>query len=366
MAKLIIDALIFKDNKSHGYQEYLFNLLNYMFLHRELIRYDEVIVACDVNEMHSFRQFAAKFSIKALKAEGHLRILVAQCRLKKQLNLCKNDVILNTYNYAAFFKQCKTVLVVHDLIYLRPRLLPNRLMRMQRNMLVPRSLRQADRVVAISHFTRNDLLQHYRNMKPEMVEVIYNYFNIDKYKLDPNTKQPAVQRQYYLSVSSNILHKNVITLLKAYHLVITHDVNCPDLILVGKKNNMDPACQDLYNTLTPEVKHKIIFREDISNQELGSLYAGCECFILPTLFEGLGMPIVEAMYFRAKLILSDIEICREVAGDNALYFDPLDAGKLADIFISRRYDELKFNAEQLAKFNSEETSLKYINMLNAI
>ena len=106
----------------------------------------------------------------------------------------------------------------------------------------------------------------------------------------------------------------------------------------------------------------------MSNQELGYLYSRCECFILPTFFEGLGMPIVEAMHFNIPLVLSDIKICKEIAENNAIYFLPSDYKRLAEILIKKEYLFLSSldNSSILEKFNKINTSHKYIQLINSI
>jgi len=365
LKKLVIDALIFEDKKAYGYQEYLFNLLNYFYNNIEQILFDQIIIACEVSQTLFFEKFSDKFKIVGFRASGRLKLLIVQCQLKKKLNLTENDVILNTYNYSAFLKQCKTVLVIHDLLYLRPQLLPNLLMRMQRNLLVPLSIINSDLIISISKFTKKDILESYAIARKKNIEVIYNYFDFDKYGSYKMGKSNQM-KPFYLSVSSNFPHKNIVTLLKAYELVVQSNSNCPNLVLVGKKGKMDKICKSFYESLSKEIVEKIHFKENISNAELGYLYSSCECFILPTLFEGLGMPIIEAYYFKAHLVLSNLEICREIVDNNASFFEPLDYNRLSEILLSKEYVYYSDGLSVLNRYNSSNTSEKYIHALNKL
>ena len=125
MKKLIIDCLIFQKNKAFGYQEYLFNILNSFYNNREHINFDEIIIICKTEEINCFIQFSKNISIKGFDIKGKFGQLYIQNNLKRLLKLTRNDVILFTYNYGAIFYQCKSILVIHDLLFLRKEYLPN-------------------------------------------------------------------------------------------------------------------------------------------------------------------------------------------------------------------------------------------------
>jgi len=130
--KLIIDALIFKWGKSYGYQEYLFNLLEYILKNRDFLEYERVSIVCDISQKKYFERYSKKINIITFNVANKLAQLFVQSTLKWRLRLTKNDVILFTYNYSSLIKQCKHVLVIHDLLYLRKKLFPYFLMRIQR------------------------------------------------------------------------------------------------------------------------------------------------------------------------------------------------------------------------------------------
>lgn len=130
MKKLVIDCLIFQKNKAFGYQEYLLNILNSFYKFREYINYDKVIIICKISETGNFTQFSEKMLIKGFNIKGKLGQLYIQNNLRRLLKLTRNDVILFTYNYGALFYQGKSILVVHDLLFLRKDYLPNIAMRM--------------------------------------------------------------------------------------------------------------------------------------------------------------------------------------------------------------------------------------------
>ena len=103
--RLIIDCLIYKKNKAFGYQEYLFNLLNYFSLHIDSFKYKEIIIVCDKEQTIYFKQISERFNIKAFSSNTKLKQIISQNLLKYKLNIKKDDVILYTYNYTTIIKQ---------------------------------------------------------------------------------------------------------------------------------------------------------------------------------------------------------------------------------------------------------------------
>ncbi|MHA8053745.1 glycosyltransferase family 4 protein [Aquirufa sp. OSTEICH-129A] len=359
---LIIDALVFEQNKAFGFQEYLFNLLNYFFDNREDLLFNKIILLCDKKEVTFFEKFSTKIEIKGYKISNIFLRFILQSIIPFSLNLKRNDVILNLCNYSGLFKQSKNILVIHDLLYLRKNLFKNFLIRFQRKIFIPRSISLADKIIAISDFTRNDILKNFKIPSQTSVIKIYNYFNFEKYVFNDSTKRDNLV-PFFLSVSSSAYHKNTITVLKAFNKFCQFD-NKKYLYFVGSISELTASIY--YNQLSPNVKNRIKIFSNISNEEMGKLYCECEAFISATLFEGLGMPIVEAMYFNAQLILSDIEITREITENNAFFFNPNSFEELYDKMINLETRKINTKTYVKNRFASNNTSIKYIEIINNV
>lgn len=362
---LVIDALIFKNGKSYGYQEYLFNLLDYLREYRNALYYGNIVLACPKSKMAYFSKYKDVFNICGFAAESKLQHISIQNRLETVLGLKKDDVVLFTYNYSCLTKHCCHVLVVHDLLFLRKKYLPDRLMRLQRRLFVPVSLKLADCIIAISHFTKSDIVQHYR-ISESKVFTIYNYFNFGKYK--PIAGHTSYARPYFVSICSTAYHKNTISVLQAFSEFCAYN-NTHDMVFIGSLTDTSSAAFNTYKRLPPAIKQRVHLLNDISNGELGLLYRNAACFISLTLFEGLGMPIVEAMYFNLPVILSDIPICREIAGQtSALFVRPFDISGTVKAMLSVVSNQKKPDTSAIiqTRFSETNTSQKYINLLNTL
>jgi glycosyltransferase involved in cell wall biosynthesis len=360
---LIIDALVYKKYKAFGFQEYLFNLLDYFHVYRTDILCDRIIVICDITQLQDFKKYEEKFEIIGYKIPNLFYRFIIQSYVPFKLDLDKSDVILNLCNYSSLIKRCKHILVVHDLLYLRKDLLKNFLMRTQRKIYIPRSLLLADVIIAISEFTKDDILQNFKISPKTYILKIYNYFNFNKFKIDIQKTKMLIEGNYFLCVSSSEFHKNTITILKAFEKYCIQNEDSK-LCIVGSIKDLTTF--SFYEQLNPNVKERIQIFSNISNSELGLLYERCQAFISATFFEGLGMPIIEAMYFNAQLILSDIQICREVTNNQAVFFDPYSFEDLFDKMVNFKKEITNSYLFELEKFSPENTSQKYIDVINKL
>lgn len=357
---LIIDALAYERNKAFGFQEYLFNLLDYFYINRDSILFNKIILVCDKKEENDFERFSIRFEIKGFQINNILHRYIIQSIFPFSLRLKSTDVILNLSNYSGLFKRSKNILVIHDLLFLRNNLLKNKFMRLQRHLYVPRSIKLADQIIAISNFTKNDIEKNYMISTKIPVVKIHNYFNFNKFDFP---KKLENERPYFLSVSSSSFHKNTITILKSFEkfCLLNNDFL---LYLVGGISHIET--QKYYNHLPEKVKNRIRIFKNLSNKSLGNLYANCFMFISASFFEGLGMPIVEAMYFNVPLVLSDIEVFREITNNKAIFFDSNSDDELTKIMLNQSEKIKTSITYDLANFSALNTSRKYIDIINNI
>jgi glycosyltransferase involved in cell wall biosynthesis len=155
--------------------------------------------------------------------------------------------------------------------------------------------------------------------------------------------------------------------LKAFKEICKKGLNYI-LIFVGSPKKMYFEDKKYYEHLDESVKKKIVFLEKVSNSSLAYLYKNCSFFVTSTLFEGLGMPIVEALYFNAPTVVSDIEVCREVTLNRALYFNPSSPEELIQVLEEYKYNIPRPNLQNriIEMFSEKNTSQKYINIINGI
>lgn len=358
--RFIIDLLIVKKGLPSGYQEYIFNLLNYFYKNRNLIEYKKIVIWCKETEKEAFDDYKDKFDIFSFKFNSYVKRFWLQSILPIREKLTYDDLLFSPGNTSGLIKRSVEILTIHDLLFKRKEWLPRTAMRWQRSVFIPSSIKKADRVVAISQFTKDDIEKFYPMAKGK-IDVIYNSINFEKFD---KAIEPQVRNDFFLAICSNAYHKNLYTVVTAFKLYCERGGD-KDLIFVGDFSHTGTVSK-LYHSLPQCIKERIINKSGISNEELGGLYIKAACYVSASLFEGLGMPVVEAMSFGLPLLLSNIPPHREVSLGMGVYFEPFDADELSTKMLKMDFRKRSYSEEVRKIFSEENTSGKYINLINRL
>lgn len=358
--RFIIELLGLEKGKAYGFQEYIFNLLNYFYQHRDNIQYERIIIWCKDTSRPMFKQFEDKFEIEAFAYTSYLKKHLLQTMLPIKNGLTTDDLLFSPGNISGVVKKGTELLTIHDLLFKRKEWLPSILMRWQREVLIPVSIKKADRIVAISQFTKEDV-EHYYPQAKGKVEIIYNSFNFSKFA---GNEESPIGADFFLTISNNADYKNQKTILQAYSKYYKQGGR-KKIVFVGKIRE-GTETYAVYMSLPQEVKMNVVWMSGITNSELGALYRDASCFISASKFEGLGMPVVEAMSFGLPVLLSDIPPHREVSLNKGEYFEPSDVDGLANRMLTMRFEKRGYDKAIKDMFSEENTSAKYVGLINQL
>ncbi len=225
------------------------------------------------------------------------------------------------------------------------------------------SIKKATRIIAVSQATKNDILKIY-HLPQEKVAVIYNGFEKPKLKWGKTLRK--VPKNYFLYVGTLQPRKNIITLIRAFY-EIQKKYDDFELIIAGKKGWM-------YESLFQEVlnlglSRKVFFTDYVTDKQLIFLYRHAYAFIMPSLYEGFGIPILEAMSYGCPVISSYTSSLPEVGGDACLYFNPLDVNdlikKIEQLINDKklRNDLIKKGEKRIKFFSWERCAKETFNLL---
>lgn len=227
------------------------------------------------------------------------------------------DVLFNPGFTAPIFSPCRQVTVFHDLQHKRhPEYFRWFDLPFWRFLLWAAALR-SDRLIAVSEATRSDLLRFYRIPK-ERVTVVHHGVEPAFSRLDRSHTE-----SYLLCVSTLHPHKNLPRLIRAYG----SKQRAFRLILAGLRGFHAEAIEGQIAEMG--LQDSVQITGWVPREELYSLYARARAFVYPSMFEGFGMPVLEALAAGLPVACSDIPPLGEVAGDAALYFDPLNEEEIA-------------------------------------
>ncbi len=256
---------------------------------------------------------------------GHLmRLVWVQTALRARA--AGLEVLLHTVPEAIIGSRIPQITVVHDLL---PLYYPAEYPRQQYyfRSLVPRVLQSSRVIVADSESTRRDVVQSY-GVAPDKVRVIYPGYDPANYATNGGDRSPgATAGSYVLYVGNLLPHKNLLCLLDA--LAILRRRQPVRLVIRGDgQPNYARAVRRRVETLG--LTGAVSFQGYAAEDELRQLYAGAACLVLPSLREGFGLPVLEAMACGTPVVTSASSSLPEVGGDAALRVDPHDAIDLAD------------------------------------
>jgi len=201
------------------------------------------------------------------------------------------------------------------------------------NKVVPASVAAADVVAAISHATKQALIEHYKT-PPEKIAVIPcgvapHYQRVTDPALLEGTRQKfALKHPFVLSVGTLEPRKNHKGLIQAFYETQQHKDGPAMLAIAGGKGWLYEETQQLVSEL--KLEDKVHFLGRVTEQELLTLYSLADVFAFPSFFEGFGIPPLEAMACGAPVITSSTSSLPEVAGDAALLIDPYDPHTIAE------------------------------------
>ncbi len=321
-----------------------------------------------------YRQRWPNFLVRSTRP--HTPLIRIPLTLSAELR--KNPVdVLHVQFTAPPFCPCPVVVSVHDLSFEHLPQTFHRRSRTQLRLTVRHSVRRAARVLTLSEHTRNDVIETYGIAGP-MIEVIpiaaspkFKPVRDDK-ELQRVRHTYRITSDYILSVGSIQPRKNLVRLVRSYTLLrdkLGAD-KLPKLVFVGKRAWLyDETLRALEDA---SLGDSVILTGYVPESDLPALYSGATCFVYPSIFEGFGLPPLEAMQCGTPVIIGNRTSLPEVVGDAALAVDPFDvnaiAGAIEQILNKPALrDELRVRGLERAKmFDWHETARRTLRVYEQV
>lgn len=256
---------------------------------------------------------------------------------------------LRKYNIDLFFSPdgwnvpplFRSVVVMHDLNFIHfPKNLPF-LSRKYYERFFPQYAKNACRIVTVSNYSKQDISKSF-GIHPSKIDVAYNGSSEDFKPLSEDKKKAIREKysneyEYFIFVGALNPRKNIYKLLTAFDDFCERTDNKIQLVIAGVPMFSSSFFHSKTDHLT--YKDRIHFVGRVDRQELASLVGAATALLLPSTFEGFGIPIVEAMYCDVPVITSNITAMPEVAGDAALLIDPYSVESISNAMITISSDK---------------------------
>ncbi len=324
--RIAIDARKLRD---YGIGTYVRNLLRHL---ARIDRTTEYVLLCQPGDTELPAQLGGNFRVVPERAGAYS--VREQVTVPLDLWRERVDLFHAPHYVLPPLVPCKAVVTIHDCIHLRfPQYLPNRLAYAYARASLWSAAHRASRVLTVSEASRRDILRYF-HVPESKVEVIYNATD-ERLGEPPGTDEmQQVQERYQLYnpfalYAGNIKpHKNLERLIEAFHLLRKGGLERVRLLIIGDEISRYAALRRAVHV--HKLHQYVRFLGFVPDKTLACLYRLAAVFVFPSLYEGFGLPPLEAMASGTPVITSKVSSLPEVVGDAALLIDPYDPGAIAD------------------------------------
>jgi alpha-1,3-rhamnosyl/mannosyltransferase len=321
------------------------------------------------NNRYDLRELAARPNVRLEQFAILPRSPAEQVRWPLAARRWSLDLLHSPYTYKPYVMPCPSVVTIYDLI---PLVFPEGFSAAQRlsfRLMISLALRTSAAITVISGATRDDLARYF-GLRADRVYVTYLAADASFYPR-PAAEVAIIRARYRLPehyilyVGINKPHKNLPRLVEAYARI----GDAPPLVLAGREDPRYPEARVQAEALG--LTKRVCFGGDIASADLPALYSGAMLFVFPSLYEGFGLPPLEAMACGAPVICSNTSSLPEVVGDATLTFDPHDVEAIAAT-MRRALDDAELRESlregglaQAAKFSWERTAQETLKAYRA-
>lgn len=367
MKHIILDALAVENSKT-GVGQYVQELLEELLERAPKDMFFSVMMHPSLDMKHPLVKFVSRkknaeimwFDIPAIGLKRDIKFFLKRSKLKCDLFHCLYS------NHPLFFKGAQMV-TIHDLKYvLHPEFMGSRgkLKSIYLKNLMRHAAKHCGKLITVSESTRNDLLKVFPHISKlaERTEVVYEAATVSMKENPEIFRKFQLDKPYFLYLGELRPHKNVERVIQAFMQFkdtlkqaqgdsgasLTSDVR---LIVAGKPHKSFVMPADAR-------RDDIIFTGYVKDDDAYTLYSNALAFCLPSLYEGFGLPILEAMKCGCPVITSDCSSTAEVAGSAGVLVDPLNVTQIADA-MKRIYTDESFRKELVEKGYAREKEFSW-------
>lgn len=294
-----------------------------------------------------------------------LRFLWEQLMLPFQARRDRIDIMHSLGYISPMWLPSASLVTIHDLNFLYIPEAYTAFTRQMQKLFVRGSASRADHVIVVSDFIRDQIIKDL-GIAVNKVSAIPEAVDEKMFGQDPDTSWPSIQERheihgpFILALSSLSPHKNIDFLIKAFAQYKQGDRSRSKLVIGGHLPKFGPNLPEMARRLG--IDGEVIFTGYLAGESLGVLLTNATLFVFPSLYEGFGLPVLEAMAAGTPVACARRGSLPEVAGDAAIYFDPADPGELAGV-LSRviANEELQMEYQKrghanLLRFSWEKTA----------
>ncbi len=323
--RIAIDARKLHD---YGIGRYVRSVLRYL---GRIDHENEYVLLCHPADCDTVKGFGDNFGALAVPSRNYS--VSEQVRVPLALRKAGAQVFHAPHYVLPPLLPCPSVVTIHDCIHLMfPQYLPNKFAHAYARTFMTMAARRSARVLTVSEASKRDIL-HFFRIPSSKVEVVYNAID-DRFDREPEVDDVVRVRERYqlndpfLLYAGNIKpHKNVDRVIEAFARLKKRGFERLRLLIIGDEISKNPQLRRAVHR--HQLHHDVRFLGFVPDATLAVLYRLADVFVFPSLYEGFGLPPLEAMASGTPVVTSNVSSLPEVVGDAALLVDPRDAEAIA-------------------------------------
>lgn len=375
-AKVFVLHLLVQLQQSAPHFQFL--LLTSPWNHQELLNYENQNTQCllltDLVDNNNSFGYIDKLTNLWKKIKFKLARLTYLSSLLKQHKI---NLLFCPFSAPRFIeKEIPSVGIVHDLQHLDyPEFFPI-IEQKLRTKFIKSLIHKSQKIICVSEFSRQSLIEHF-HPSPQQLVVIPTSIQSRWYGLSEEItneyllKLGLLHRSYAFYPANYWQHKNHRFLLESYKIYRNKAPNSPlDLVFTGDLKQEEHKLRQ--EAMTLNISDYVHFLGFLDEKYLEAVWRGCQCLVFPSLYEGFGIPILEAMYFRKPVLCSNAASLPEVGGNAVLYFNPNISEELVNGLLRISHDAnlaaelVQKGQERLKIFDVQEMVKKYIMIFESV
>jgi glycosyltransferase involved in cell wall biosynthesis len=368
--RLIINASIL-DDKPSGLGVYTANVVSRLAdkVNQTTKIYTAGFAALDQKNKEKIVKIPSVIGPKHGKIGGLFRFIWTQGIFR--FGLSRRDIVYVTTHHGILGGGIKQIITIHDLLALK---FPSqhRLQYVYFTFILPFLAKKAVVIITDSQNTKRDLHRYYK-LPLNKIQVVYCGLDHSRFKIPENKDVVAVKQKhnltgYFLMVGASYPHKNIGKAIQAFSKLTTSLPKLELVIVGGKKNYIHELQSEIRNSNIGRVR----FIDYISPADLPAFYAGAIALVYPSLYEGFGLPPLEAMACGCPVIVANTSSLPEVCGDSAYYINPASVEDITGAMYTLATEENIRNKlqgkglERAKLFNWDQTAVQIHDIISSV
>ena len=363
MQKIVIDARMINNS---GIGTYLQNIIP------NLIKNYELILLCGEKEIAGF-PWTNKVNV--ISFNNPIYSIAEQILSPIKIPEC--DIFISPhYNIPILpIRAKKRLVIIHDVYHLAFSDQLSLAQKIYSKIMIYFAVHSSDQIITSSQFSKSEILK-YTSANEAKINVVYFGFNYNEYSNQAHNFEPVrrrynLQEKFFLFVGNVKPHKNLSNLILAFKIILDKKMKLK-LIIVGEYKKLINADNESFRLLSedPLLKANTIFTGFIDKEELVLLYKNASALVFPSLYEGFGIPPVEAMACGCPVISSNAASLPEACGYGAIYINPNNVDDIAEKMIAIISDSdlvrllIEKGKENIKRFSNEIFSDNFEKVLH--